>query len=202
MRACTTEAAGAGRLLPAGCGQERGAEPVGTRLFCLADNRLDFLEFVRAKPHSDKFSQSLALGFLWSANFLSHAKIVSVTRKFFLHEDNLCVTDIQVSNETLLSSEQVAGTAAGESELTNSLPVRAGASRRESEMKADTNQVRSLKIEAAGDFFRGKIMPKIRLNGQWLERAGFKPGHRVEVRFDQPGNLRLRFLEQAKEGAL
>ena len=125
-----------------------------------------------------------------------------MTRKLCLHEDNLCVTNIQVSNETLLSSEQVAGTAAGESELTNSLPVIAGASQRESEMKADTIQVRSLAIEATGDFFRGKISPKIRLTGQWLERAGFKPGHRVEIHCEQPGNLTLRFMEQAKGVAL
>jgi len=69
-------------------------------------------------------------------------------------------------------------------------------------MKAATIQVRSLAIEATGDFYRRKITPKIRLTGQWLERAGFKPGHRVEVRFDQPGNLTLRFLEQVKEAEL
>ena len=69
-------------------------------------------------------------------------------------------------------------------------------------MKADTIQVRFLAIEATGDFFRGKIMPKIRLTGRWLEQAGFKPGHRVEVSCDQPGSLTLRFLEQAQEVAL
>jgi hypothetical protein len=40
------------------------------------------------------------------------------------------------------------------------------------------------------------------LAGQWLEQAGFKPGHRVEVRVEQPGNLSLRFLEQPKEATL
>jgi len=55
---------------------------------------------------------------------------------------------------------------------------------------------RTLKIEATGDFWRGKITPKIRLTGQWLERAGFKPGHRVEVTWDQTGELRLRFIEE------
>ena len=53
---------------------------------------------------------------------------------------------------------------------------------------------RSLKIEATGDFWRGKVTPKIRLAGQWLEQAGFKPGCRVEVQSDQPGTLTLRFL--------
>ena len=52
---------------------------------------------------------------------------------------------------------------------------------------------RILKIEAEGDFFRRKVRPKIRLTGQWLERAGFKPGHRVEVRLDEhPGSFLRR----------
>ncbi len=69
-------------------------------------------------------------------------------------------------------------------------------------MEADRNQVRSLKIEATGDFFYRKITPRIRLAGQWLEQAGFKPGHRVEVRMEQPGSLSLRFLEQMEEAGL
>ena len=98
----------------------------------------------------------------------------------------------------------MAGTAAGESELTSSQPVEAGASHRESEMNADTfqagnsgRQFRSLKIEATGDFYRGKIKPGIRLAGKWLEQAGFKPGHRVEVHLNEPGTMTLRFMEQA-----
>jgi hypothetical protein len=54
---------------------------------------------------------------------------------------------------------------------------------------------RRLKIESVGDFWRGKVNPRIRLNGQWLERAGFKPGNRVEVRFLQPGILTLHLIE-------
>lgn len=69
-------------------------------------------------------------------------------------------------------------------------------------MKADTVQVRSLAIETTGDFHYGKIIPRIRIAGQWLEQAGFKPGHRVEVSFKQPGSLTLRFLEQPKGVAL
>jgi hypothetical protein len=57
--------------------------------------------------------------------------------------------------------------------------------------------VRTLAIEAAGDFCYGKVTPKIRLAGRWLERAGFKPGHRVEVRSDQPGTITLRFVAEA-----
>jgi len=73
-------------------------------------------------------------------------------------------------------------------------PAVTGAGNERLAMKA-----RSLKIEKTGDFWRGKVTPKIRLGGQWLQRAGFKPGHRVEIRIEQPGNLTLRFLEQSKE---
>ncbi len=58
---------------------------------------------------------------------------------------------------------------------------------------------RNLKVEAVGDFWRGKIMPRIRLNGQWLEKAGFKPGHRVEVRCVEPGILALHFVDSTQE---
>lgn len=53
---------------------------------------------------------------------------------------------------------------------------------------------RTLKIEETGDFFRGKVCPKIRLTGKWLERAGFKPGHRVHVELTNEGVLTLRFV--------
>ena len=56
---------------------------------------------------------------------------------------------------------------------------------------------RTLRIERTGDFWRGKIKPRIRTGGQWLERAGFKPGHRIEVRVEQPGTMTLRFLDQS-----
>ena len=53
---------------------------------------------------------------------------------------------------------------------------------------------RNLKIEAAGDFWRGKVSPKIRLTGKWLERAGFKPGNRVEIKLIEHGKMTLEFL--------
>ena len=56
---------------------------------------------------------------------------------------------------------------------------------------------RTLKIEAVGDFAAGKIKPKIRLNGHWLERAGFRPGHRVEIHSFKPGELTLQFVSAA-----
>jgi len=52
--------------------------------------------------------------------------------------------------------------------------------------------VRTLQIEADGDFWKGLIKPRIRLIGRWLEQAGFKPGHRVQVTCVAPGVLELR----------
>ena len=67
------------------------------------------------------------------------------------------------------------------------------------------NDVRTLKIEATGDFFHGNIKPKIRLCGHWLERAGFKPGTRVQVTLLRPGAIHLQSIEapesEAKEEA-
>jgi hypothetical protein len=57
-------------------------------------------------------------------------------------------------------------------------------------------KTRSLKIEAVGDFARCKIKPRIRLTGHWLERAGFKPGHRVEIQSSKTGELTLQFKEE------
>ena len=60
--------------------------------------------------------------------------------------------------------------------------------------KANTagTAVRTLKIEEDGDYFAGRIKPKIRLSGRWLERAGFKPGTRVLVKCLGQGVIELR----------
>ena len=52
---------------------------------------------------------------------------------------------------------------------------------------------RTLKIEAVGDFAACKVKPRIRICGDWLDRAGFKPGHRVIIHHARPGKLTLRF---------
>jgi hypothetical protein len=52
--------------------------------------------------------------------------------------------------------------------------------------------MRQLKIEEAGEFCAGLIKPKIRLMGNWLERAGFYPGHHVQVNCLEPGVIELR----------
>ncbi len=54
---------------------------------------------------------------------------------------------------------------------------------------------RMLKIEATGDFWYQQIKPKIRLCGRWLERAGFKPGHHIQVSSTQYGKLTLELIE-------
>jgi len=52
--------------------------------------------------------------------------------------------------------------------------------------------VRTLKIEADGDAWKGVLKAKIRLMGRWLERAGFRPGTRVRVTCVAPGVIELR----------
>jgi len=51
---------------------------------------------------------------------------------------------------------------------------------------------RSLKIEMAGDSFRQKTFPKIRLQGQWLAKLGFPAGSRVVVVPMATGEIILR----------
>jgi hypothetical protein len=57
---------------------------------------------------------------------------------------------------------------------------------------AASPSVRTLKIEADGDAWKGTIKPKIRLMGRWPERAGFKPDTHVHVRCVAPGVIELR----------
>jgi hypothetical protein len=58
-------------------------------------------------------------------------------------------------------------------------------------------KARSLKIEV--DPWVDPVKLKIRLHGRWLEAAGFKPGHRVEVRCAEPGTLTLHFIETPQQ---
>jgi hypothetical protein len=52
--------------------------------------------------------------------------------------------------------------------------------------------IRTLQIEEDGDPWRGNTKPKIRLKGNWLARAGFNHGNRVEVKFITQGVIELR----------
>jgi hypothetical protein len=51
---------------------------------------------------------------------------------------------------------------------------------------------RTLKIEADGDPWKGNVIPKIRLMGRWLDKAGFKPGSRVQITHIAAGVIELR----------
>jgi type I toxin-antitoxin system toxin SymE len=51
---------------------------------------------------------------------------------------------------------------------------------------------RTLKIEIAGDFFRRKTYPKIRLQGHWLASLGFPAGSRVQIIPVANGEITLR----------
>ena len=57
---------------------------------------------------------------------------------------------------------------------------------------------RTLKIEEDGDYWKGLTKPKIRLMGRWLERAGFRPGNRVQVTCLFPGSLNCAPLTTSK----
>jgi hypothetical protein len=61
----------------------------------------------------------------------------------------------------------------------------------------DRKTYRSLKIEADGDGWARKIKPKIRLKGNWLERAGFRPGGRVKVTSVMVGVMEIRSEDMA-----
>jgi hypothetical protein len=62
-------------------------------------------------------------------------------------------------------------------------------------MNTNTPQLRTLKVELAGDMFRGRTFPKIRLQGKWLAGLGFKPTGRVAVEASAPGELRLKYIQ-------
>jgi hypothetical protein len=60
---------------------------------------------------------------------------------------------------------------------------------------------RRIKIEAAGDAFLDKIKPRIRLNGLWLNQAGFTAGNHVQVTFPETGKMLLIFENTVLTGA-
>ena len=62
-------------------------------------------------------------------------------------------------------------------------------------MPTNPTAVRRLKIEEHGDHWKGRLRPKIRLIGRWLERAGFQSGGHVRVVCVAPGILELRVTE-------
>jgi hypothetical protein len=55
-----------------------------------------------------------------------------------------------------------------------------------------SHERRKLKAEDIGDSGRKQTIPSLRLKGKWLGRLGFKPGRRVEIIPQSPGELLLR----------
>ena len=53
---------------------------------------------------------------------------------------------------------------------------------------------RILKVEEVGDHYRGWVVPRIRLKGKWLSRAGILPNRHVRVSNPQPGVLVVHVL--------
>ena len=59
--------------------------------------------------------------------------------------------------------------------------------------------MRILKIEEAGHFTAKRVFPKIRLQGRWLERAGFTPNERVRVFLGPNRTLVLQAIPTVRE---
>jgi hypothetical protein len=57
---------------------------------------------------------------------------------------------------------------------------------------------RKLKVAPTGDFWRGKAVPQLRLQGKWLEKAGITPETHVEVENPAPGVLVIRSLQSGE----
>ena len=61
-----------------------------------------------------------------------------------------------------------------------------------------THKKRILKVEEVGDFWRKQTVPRIRLKGKWLAKAGILPNHHVEVESPHSGVLIIHIIEKDK----
>jgi hypothetical protein len=194
MRTCATKAAGAVQLLLTGGPEQRVAEPVGPGLAGITDSHRNVLRFIWSQTHGENFPQGVFFRQTRPADFLWH-KIIFCLQKILDPDLIFVYNNSSLENQDLALPESARTSLV---RLANQRhPAVTGAGNERLAMKT-----RSLKIEKTGDYCYGKIIPRIRIAGQWLEQAGFKPGHRVQVLMEQPGNLTLRFLEQPKEVAL
>jgi hypothetical protein len=183
------------RLFLAGSGEKRISQPVG---FCLPgslDGTTHKSRFLWRQSHGKDGSRDAFCREPGTAHFLFHKKVYFRLRKCLTIYLSFVYKSL-VSNFETRSCWKNARTPSARL-ASQRHPARTGAGIERLAMKA-----RLLKIEKTGDFCYGKIIPRIRIAGQWLEQAGFKPGHRVEIHVEQPGNLTLRFLEQPEEVAL
>jgi hypothetical protein len=197
----------AGQSFLGGCGEKRVSQPVGLSLAGSPNSCRHVARFIGAQADRKKRSEGVLLCQSRPSHFFRHTTkkrfifkkclttyYFSCTKSLVLnYETKFCRKSARTSSARLASQRHPAVTGAGKERLA---------------MKADTiqagtleRQSRSLKVEATGDFWRGKIKPRIRIAGKWLEKAGFKPGHRVQILVEQPGSLTLRFLDQSKEVA-
>jgi hypothetical protein len=55
---------------------------------------------------------------------------------------------------------------------------------------------RILKVSEAGDFYRKRTWPYLRLMGLWLLRAGIQPNSHVRIENPQPGVLVIRIQDE------
>jgi hypothetical protein len=65
-------------------------------------------------------------------------------------------------------------------------------------MKTNNPSYRTIKVELAGDRFREKTFPKIRLQGKWLQQLGFTPPGRVVIKSVGSGVVLLRYAAETE----
>jgi antitoxin component of MazEF toxin-antitoxin module len=56
--------------------------------------------------------------------------------------------------------------------------------------------MRTLKIQDVGDFYKGNVIPAIRLRGKWLTAAGLNAGSEVEISNPEKGKLIIQIKER------
>jgi hypothetical protein len=195
-----------GELLSARCGEQGLSQPVGSALAGSADRSLNLPGLLwRQADRKDNRNPLLReprpphFGFHNFSHFCLRKYLTGIWTIVYKSlvskvETRFCQKSARTSLARLASQGHPAVTGAGRERL---------AVKAESfQVATSERQVRSLKVEAIGDFARRKVIPRIRIAGQWLEKAGFKPGNRVELFIEQPGNISLRFVEEVKEAAL
>lgn len=183
------------RLFLAGSGEKRISQPVRSCLAGSLHRASNNPGFLWRQSNRKDINRDCCFREPGTAHFLFHKKINFRLRKCltpyptFVYKSPVSKFEIAAcQNNARTPLARLAG---------QGHPARTGAGDERLAMKA-----RSLKTEKTGDFCCGKIIPRIRIAGQWVGQAGLKPGHGVEIHFGQVGNVTLRVLERAKEVAL
>lgn len=195
-----------GRLLPSGRGQQRRSEPLGFRLPGGADRSFHLASFFRRESNSIHYRQTFCrkpgsahFGFWVFFHFCLRkylTRLLTIVYKSLASKFEAwsCRKNARTCSVRLANQAHPVAPGAGKKRLAMAVQDQQGA--------IVPAQARSLKIQPVGDAWRGTIKPQILLSGIWLQEAGFKAGHRVQVVIEQPGILTLRFQQQAKEAAL